>query len=81
MTATNKKLIWVIQMSYYTNKIITITNLLVKEPVNSDHFAFAERLETNPEVPKFKVGDKAKITNYKNIFSNSYTEVDQKKYL
>ena len=54
---------------------------MVKEPVDSDHFAFAERLETNPKVPKFKVGDKVKITNYKNIFSNGYTEVDQMKYL
>ena len=55
MTVTNKKLIWVIQMSQYTNKIITITNLLVKEPVNSDHFAFAERLETNPEFLNLKL--------------------------
>ena len=33
-----------------------------------------EDIETNPKSPKFKVGDKVRITNYKSIFSKGYTE-------
>ena len=53
--------------------------MLFKEPVDADHFAFAEKIETNPKVPKSKVGGKDKITNYKNIFSNGYAKTDQRK--
>ena len=31
-------------------------------------------LETNLKAPKFKVNDRVRITNYKNIFSKDYTE-------
>ena len=30
--------------------------------------------ETNPEVPKFKINDRVRITKYKNTFSKGYTE-------
>ena len=33
-----------------------------------------EKIETNPKVSKFKVGDRIRITNYKNIFSKGYTD-------
>ena len=32
-----------------------------------------EEIERNPNSPKFKVGDRAKITKYKNFFSKGYT--------
>ena len=31
-------------------------------------------LERNPKAPKFKVGDRVRITNHKNVFSKGYTE-------
>ena len=33
-----------------------------------------EKTGTNPKVPKFKVNDRVRITNYKNIFSEGYTK-------
>ena len=33
-----------------------------------------KKIETNPKAPKFKVGDRVRITKYKNIFSKGDTE-------
>ena len=33
-----------------------------------------ENIESNPKAPKFKVNDRVRITNYKNVFSKGYTE-------
>ena len=33
-----------------------------------------EKIETNPKALKFKFNDTVRITKYKNIFSNGYTE-------
>ena len=33
-----------------------------------------EKIETNLKPPKFKVNDRVRFTNYKNIFSKGYTE-------
>ena len=45
-----------------------------KKPVDADCSAFAEKTETNTKAPKFKVDDGVRVTKYKNIFSNGYTE-------
>ena len=45
-----------------------------KEPINADHSTLAEKIETNVKAPKCKINDRVRVTNYKNIFSNSYTE-------
>ena len=43
-------------------------------PFNADYSALAERIETNPKAPKFKVNDRVRITKYKNIFSKNCTK-------
>ena len=45
-----------------------------KKPIDADYSALTEKIETNPEAPKFKVNDRVKITKYKNVFSKSYSE-------
>ena len=45
-----------------------------KKPVNVDYSAFIEKIETNAKAPKFKVNDRVRITNHKNICSEGYTE-------
>ena len=45
-----------------------------KEPTDADYFALTEKIGTNPKAPKFKVNDRVKNTEYKNIFSTCYTE-------
>ena len=39
-----------------------------KNPADADYFALNENIETNLKSPKFKVGDRVRITKYKNIF-------------
>ena len=45
-----------------------------KKPTDPDHSALTEKIETNPKAPKFKVGDRVRITKYKNVFSEDYTK-------
>ena len=52
-----------------------------KKPIDADYSALSDENETNPKAPKFKVGDRVRITKYKNIFSNDYTENWLKKIL
>ena len=48
-----------------------------------------KKIEINPKVPKSKIGERVRITKYKNIFSNGYTKnwsreifvIDSDKYL
>ena len=51
---------------------------IVKEPVDADHSALSAKNEMNYKALKFKVGDRAMIINYKNIFSKGYTENSSK---
>ena len=44
-----------------------------KKPINSEYSTLPEKIETN-KAPKFKVNDRVRITNYKNIFSKGYTK-------
>ena len=45
-----------------------------KNSINADYSALAEKIENNPEVPKFEVNDRVRITKYKNIFSKGFNE-------
>ena len=45
-----------------------------KKPVDADYSALTEKTETNAKAPKFKNGDRVRITKYKNIFSKVYTK-------
>ena len=42
--------------------------------IDADYSALKEKTETNPKAPKFKVNDRVRITEYKNVFSKVYTE-------
>ena len=45
-----------------------------KKPADADYSALTKKIEKNPKSPKFKVGNRVRITKYKNIFSKGYTE-------
>ena len=45
-----------------------------KKLINVDYSAFTETVESNVKASKFKVNNRVRITNYKNIFSKRYTE-------
>ena len=42
---------------------------ICKNPINPNYSAWIEEIETNRKSPKLKVGDRVRITKYKNIFS------------
>ena len=46
-----------------------------KTPLDADYSAMTKKIEMNPKTNKFTVGNRVKITKYKNIFSKSYSEV------
>ena len=61
------------------NKIVnqcnnTYHHFINKKPMNADYSTLTEKIETNSKAPKFKVNDRVRITEYKNIFSKDYTE-------
>ena len=63
----------------YLNKLVdqynnTYHHSITKKPINADYSALTEKIERNPKAAKFKVNDRVKITKYKNIFSEGYTE-------
>ena len=63
----------------YLNKLVdhynnTYHHSINKNRINADYSALNEKIETNPKASKFKVNDRVRITKYKNIFSESYTE-------
>ena len=62
----------------YLNKLNGYNNIyhpsICKEPVNADYSVLTDEIESSHNVPKFKVGDRVRITKYKNIFSKSYSK-------
>ena len=56
------------------NAIKDIIVLLVKKPTYADYCALTAEIETNSKASKYKVGDRVRITKYKNIFSKFCTE-------
>ena len=62
----------------YLNKLVdqynnTYHRSTGEKPINADYSALTEKIETNPQTPKFKVNDRVVITKYKNIFSKGCT--------
>ena len=58
----------------YLNKLVdqynnTYHHSVSKKPINTHYSAFTEKIETNPKALKFKVNDRVRITNHKNMFS------------
>ena len=73
MRANNKSF----YISYF-NKIVDKQNntycSIDKQPIDIDYFDLTEKVESSYKSLRFKVDDRVKITNYKNIFSKGYTE-------
>ena len=63
----------------YLNKLVhkynkTYNCSIFKKPIDANYSALTEEIGTNSKSPKFKVGDRVRITKYNNIFSKGYTE-------
>ena len=61
----------------YLNKLVdnsTYQHSIDKKPVDADYAALNENIELSHKAPKYKVCDRVRITEYKNIFSKGYTE-------
>ena len=74
MTANDSKS----YLSYLNKSVEQYNNIyhhsINKKPINADYSALTEKIKINPKAPKYKVNDRVRITNYKNIFSKGYTE-------
>ena len=73
MTANNSK-----YYLGYLNKLVyeyinTYHLSIPKKTIDPDYSALTEKIGTNPKAPKFKVGDRDRVTKYKKVFSKSYT--------
>ena len=49
------------------NKIKLNIILLVKIPIDAGYSALTDEVESSHKTPKFKVGDKVRITKYKSL--------------
>ena len=69
----------------YLNKLVdqynhTYHHSIGEKPINADYSALTEKIETNApkflkfKASKFKVNDRVRTAEYKNIFSKGYTE-------
>ena len=63
----------------YLNKLIdecndTYHRSIGRKAIDVDHSALTKEIQKNPKANKFKVGDRVRITKYKNIFSKVYSE-------
>ena len=63
----------------YLNKLVDQYNntyhcSIDKKPADADYSALTEEIDPSHKAPKFHVGDRVRITAYKNIFSKSCTE-------
>ena len=47
----------------------TYNHSINKKPINVDYSDLTEKIETNSKAPNFKVNDRVRKTEYKNIFS------------
>ena len=75
MTANDSKS----YLGYLLNKLVDQLNNTYHHSINkkliiADYSAFFENNETNVKGPQFKVTDRVRITKFKNVFSNGYTE-------
>ena len=63
----------------YVNKLVdqynsTYHRSIDKKSVDVNYFALTEDIESIHKAPKFKAGDRVRITKYKNIFNKGYTK-------
>ena len=70
----------------YLNKIVEQHNnnyycSIGLKPIDPDYSDLTKEIESSYKAPKFKVGDRAKIIKYKNIFVKVTLKIGQEKYL
>ena len=70
----------------YLNKLVDQCNntyhcSIDKKPVDADYSALTEEIDPIHKAPKFQVGDRVRITTYKNTFSMGCTENWSRKIL
>ena len=79
-----------ISNSVYINKLDDIVNeynnthhtTIKMKPVNvKDNTYIDASKEVNDKDPKFKVGNRVRISKYKNILARGYNQIGQKKFL
>ena len=62
----------------YLNKLVHKWNntypSIGKKTIYADDSALTEEIELSHNTPKFKVGDRVRMTKYNNIFSKGYTK-------
>ena len=63
------------------NTILLIITPLIKILRHAGYFALSEESKSIQKAPKFKIGDRVRITMYNNILSKSYTKKCLKKYM
>ena len=60
------------------NTIILITilyhNSVGKNFVDADYFDFTKEIQSSHRAPRFTIGDRVRITKYKNVFGKGYTK-------
>ena len=54
---------------------------MAKYAVDTDYSALTEEIEANPKARKCNVGDRVRLTKYKNSFSLSYTKIKSREIL
>ena len=59
----------------------TYNRAIGKKFIHADYSALTQKNESSHKVPKFKVGDRVRVTKYKNIFSKIRRKLLRKKYL
>ena len=45
-----------------------------KKPIDTEFYALAKEIEPSHKAPKFKVGDRVRITKYRKFLSKGYTK-------
>ena len=78
MTANDSK-----SYLHYLNKLVakyndSYHNSINKKLIDACYSAVTEEIELSHRAPRFKVGDRVKITKYENIYSKSYTNNQSK---
>ena len=63
----------------YWNKLVdecnnTYHGSIDEKSIHADYFALTEEIESTHKAPKFKIGDRVRITKHKNIFRKGYTK-------
>ena len=75
MTAISKYVYFDVLDDIVNKYINTVHRSIIKKPIDITSDSYAEYIEDSDKIePKFKVGDRTRISKYKNIFTKGYTQ-------